>query len=237
MEKPLARSGRPRLAGQTYQPGVARARLVAVSRRALHHARSAARRRRRRPLRQLPRLPRRLPDGRVSRALSSRCAALHLLSHHRAQGTDPARTAPAASATASTAATIVWRFARGTNSRRPGARRSLPRAPHCARRSLPNLARLDDAAFRALFAKSAGQAHRPRPLRAQCADRHRQFGRRRRWRARPSICSTIRRRSFAVPRSGRSAGSIAARLARRAGARRAAETDPEVLDEWNAALQ
>ena len=30
------------------------------------------------------------PDGRVPRALSARCAPLHLVSHHRAQGTHPA---------------------------------------------------------------------------------------------------------------------------------------------------
>ena len=53
-----------------------------------------------------------------------------------------------------------------------------PRARAATRRSSAELARLDDAAFRALFAKIAGQAHRPRPLRAQCADRHRQFRRR-----------------------------------------------------------
>ncbi len=58
---------RPRLAGQAHQPGVAPIRLVAVSRRDLHHARSAARRTGRRSLRQLPRLPRRLPDRGVSR--------------------------------------------------------------------------------------------------------------------------------------------------------------------------
>ena len=46
-----------------------------------------------RPLRHLPRLPRHLPDRCVPRALSARCAPLHLLSHHRAQGADPARTA------------------------------------------------------------------------------------------------------------------------------------------------
>ena len=39
----------------------------------------------------LPRLPRRLPDQRLSRALPARCAPLHLLPHHRAQGPDPAR--------------------------------------------------------------------------------------------------------------------------------------------------
>ena len=43
-----------------------------------------------RSLRQLSRLPRCLPDGGVSRALSARCAPLHLLSHDRAQGTDSA---------------------------------------------------------------------------------------------------------------------------------------------------
>ena len=43
------------------------------------------------PLRHLPRLPRHLPDRGVSRALSARCAALHFLSDHRAQGADPAR--------------------------------------------------------------------------------------------------------------------------------------------------
>ena len=57
----------------------------------LHHRRAAAGRARGRPLRLLPRLPRRLPDRRLSGALPARCAALHLLPHHRAQGADPAR--------------------------------------------------------------------------------------------------------------------------------------------------
>ena len=59
-----------------------------------------------------------------------------------------------ASATASMAATIAWRCARGTSSRRPAARRSSRRATACARRRSPSWSRLDDAAFRALFAKS-----------------------------------------------------------------------------------
>ena len=58
------------------------------------------------------------------------------------------------SATASMAATIASRPARGTSSRKPAARSNSPRAKNCARRSLAELARLDDAAFRALFAKS-----------------------------------------------------------------------------------
>ena len=43
-----------------------------------------------RPLRPLPALPRRLPDRRLPRALPARCAALHQLPDHRAQGADPA---------------------------------------------------------------------------------------------------------------------------------------------------
>ena len=42
-------------------------------------------------LRLLPRLPRRLSDGRLPGALPARCAALHFLPHHREQGSDPAR--------------------------------------------------------------------------------------------------------------------------------------------------
>ena len=47
-------------------------------------------RRRDRSLRLVPGLSRHLPDRGVSRALQARCAALHLVSHHREQGTDPA---------------------------------------------------------------------------------------------------------------------------------------------------
>ena len=42
MEKPLAASGRSRLAGQAHQPGLAAARLLAVPRRDLHDARASA---------------------------------------------------------------------------------------------------------------------------------------------------------------------------------------------------
>ena len=102
----------------------------------------------------LPGLPRRLPDRGVPAALPARCAALHLLPDDRAQGPDPARAAPARWATASMAATIASRSARGTSSRKWDARRSSPRARRCARPKLAELARLDDAAFRALFARS-----------------------------------------------------------------------------------
>ncbi len=46
-----------------------------------------------RPLRQLPRLPRYLPDEGISSPVSARCAPMHFLSHDRAQRTDSARIA------------------------------------------------------------------------------------------------------------------------------------------------
>ena len=154
MEKPLAAA-----AGLGWQGKhtnlVSRAiRLMVVPGRDLHHARSAAGCARSRSLRQLPRLPRYLPDRGLSGAVSARCAPLHFVSHHRAQRTDPARVARRSSATASMAATIAWRYARGTSSRRSAARRSCARAKRCGRLASRDLARLDDAAFRALFAKS-----------------------------------------------------------------------------------
>ena len=117
MEKPLAASGRHRLAGQAHESGQPRVRLVAVSRRDLHHRRDCRPIGRRGSLRHLPRLPRHLPDQGLPRALPARCAALHFLPDDRAQGADPARVSRRRSATASMAATIASRCARGTSSR------------------------------------------------------------------------------------------------------------------------
>ena len=87
-----ARRGRgDRLARQAHQSGQPRTRLVAVSRRDLHHAALSARPAARGPLRLVPRVPGRLPDRRLPNALPSRCAPLHLVSDHRAEGCDPAR--------------------------------------------------------------------------------------------------------------------------------------------------
>ena len=73
------------------------------------------------------------------------------------------------------------------------ARARTGRARAARRRGVPRAVR-----------EVAGQAHRPRPLRAQCADRDRQFGRRQRSRRRPSGCSMMPRRWCAARRSGRS---------------------------------
>ena len=95
-------------------------------------------------------------------------------------------------------AVCPWnKFAQAGREAKLAAREEL-RAP-----SLADLARLDDAAFRAHVHQIAGQAHRPRPLRAQRADRDRQLRMMRRWPPRPSACSTTQVRWFAAPRYGR----------------------------------
>ena len=115
----------------------------------------------------LPRLPRHLPDRRLSGAVPARCPPLHLLPHHRAQGPHPARVPRARSATASMAATTASPSVPGTSSRkRPdemklaarddlaapplaelaGARRCrLPRALSRARRSSASAATASSA--------------------------------------------------------------------------------------------
>ena len=52
------------------------------------------------------------------------------------------------------AATIALRFARGTSSRKPGREAKLAAREALRAPTLAELARLDDAAFRALFSKS-----------------------------------------------------------------------------------
>ena len=86
MEKPLAAQSGAWLAGQAHQSRLARVRLMAVHRLDLHERSDRARRARAGSLRGLPALPRCLPDRRLHRSLSDRCARVHLIPHHRAQG-------------------------------------------------------------------------------------------------------------------------------------------------------
>ena len=106
-----------------------------------HRPRPGAGRAAARHVRELHRLPRRLPHRRAARALRARRHALHQLPDHRAQGRDPGgRSAPASAATSS-AATSARTSARGTASgaQRGGARVRAAR-PGCWRRTSDALA-------------------------------------------------------------------------------------------------
>ena len=185
-----------------------------------------------RPLRQLPRLPRRLPDRGVSRALPARCAALHLLPHHRAQGTDPARAAPADGQ---------------PHLRLRRLPRGLPLEQVCAGRPRGEARRARDAAGAAAgragaarrrgvpraVREVAGQAHRPRPLRPQRADRDRQLRRcvargRSRTAAGRRLAAGARRRGLGARRGSIRRGSLRTQRVARA------KNDPAVRDEWAA---
>ena len=152
------------------------------------------------------------PTACVPRALPARRAALHFLPHDRAQGADRARAAPADGQPH----LRLRRLPRGLSLEQ--VRPARPRGEACARatclRSPPTLAELaalDDAAFRALFAKTADQAHRARPLRAQRADRDRQLRR---------CLACVRGRAQACRRLGAGARcrGLGARAARAAAA-------------------
>ena len=235
MEKPLA--ARPASAGRASTPTWCRANSAPGCSSARCSPRSTCR-----PttpeagsLRHLPRLPRHLPDRGVPRALSARCAALHLLSHHRAQGTDPARIAPA------DGQPHLWlrRLPRGLPVEQVRAGR--PRGQACrARGPARAAARRTGAARRRgvprAVCQDRGQAHRPRPLRAQCADRDRQLRRCRAGAARRAVARRRLARWCAARRSGRSAASTPARLAAHARLARP-ETDPAVAEEWAAAAE
>ena len=164
------------LAGQAHQPRVARIRLVAVSRRDLHDAGAAARRSRRRSLRLLPGLPRYLPDRRRFPAPykldARRCISYLTIENkgpiphefrkaigNRIYGCDDCL------------AVCPWnKFAQAGREAKLAARDEL-RAPGARRTGAARRCRVPRAVH-----QIAGQAHRPRPLRAQCADRDRQLG-------------------------------------------------------------
>ena len=234
MEKPLAQKAGHGLAGQAHQSGQPRIRLLAVPGLDLHHPGTAAGRSGSGSLRQLPRLPGHLPHQRLSRALPARCAALHFLSHHRAQGPDPARIPR------SDGQPHLWlrRLPGGLplEQIRPERARDATSAARGIERAAPGRA---GAAGRCGVSRAvpqiAGQAHRPRPLPAQCADRHRQQRRRRAGATKRTRCWTILRRWCAARRCGRCSGCCrATEFAALAAHRSSREADATVRAEWNA---
>ena len=208
---------RPRLAGQAHQSRLARVRLVAVSRRDLHHARTAAGRSRDRitaapatPASTSAR-PRRFP-----RPTGSMRGAASPTSPSSTKGRSRASFAPLMGnriyGCDDCLAVCPWnKFAQQGReaklaARDVAARAGARRARAARRRGVPRAVRQD-----------RGEAHRPRPLHPQCADRDRQLRRSDRWRRRPSGCWPTPRRWCAAPRCGRSAGSIRRGSTPRAG--------------------
>ena len=103
-----------------------------------------------RPLRRLPALPRRLPDGRLHRALPARCAALHLLPDHRAQGPDR-RALPRGHRQPHLRLRRLSRRLSVEQIRRNAHEARLSAASRKRQSPLVELLTLDDAAFRARF--------------------------------------------------------------------------------------
>ena len=119
--------GGPRRVGQEHLPAAPRARVVVLPGRDRERARPAARRAAAGPVRQLHRLPRRLPDRRAAGALRARRDALHQLPDHRGEGRDPRGARARASAATSSAATSARTCARGTGG---AADTAAPRSSH-----------------------------------------------------------------------------------------------------------
>ena len=207
MEKPLARARRPRLAGQAHQPGVAPRTAPGCS-----SARSSARC----PLPPDPpeadhcgscrRCLAHLPDRRLPRALPPRCAALHLLPHDRARGPDPGGVPRADGQPHLRLRRLPRRLP--LEQVRPGAQRTSLRAARRTDRAAPGRTRrAGRCRLPRPVHRQPGEAHRPRPLRAQRAGRHRQLGRPRAARRRAGARRTIRTPWSPTPRAGRPKGS------------------------------
>ena len=136
---------------------------------ALPHGRA-----RNRPLRHLPRLPRHLPDKRLSGALPARCPPLHLLSHHRAGRADPARIPPCHRQPHLWLRRLPGRLpVEQVRAGDPRGETQSPRRPCRSASGRPRRARR--CRIPRPIRRLADQAHRPRPLPAQHLDRHRQF--------------------------------------------------------------
>ena len=141
------------------------------------------------PLRILPRLPGRLPDRRLPRALPARCAALHFLPDDRAQGTDPGGI-PRGDRQPHLR---LRRLPRGLPVEQVRRKRRAPsarscRAPNWSRRGSPTCWRSTTPVSASCSPARRSSAIGRRPLRAQLPDRG---GQQRRCRAGRRRCGAL----------------------------------------------
>ena len=125
-------------------------------------------------LRRLPTLPRRVPDTRVRRALSARCAGLHLLPHHRAQGAYRDRV-PRGHGQPNLRLRRLSRRVPVEQIREGRARGKARRAGRERQSSSFRVVAARRCGLSRPLQRHADQTHRARPVLAQCADRRRQF--------------------------------------------------------------
>ena len=140
--------------GQEHLPAPPRARLLVLPRRDRDRPRPARRRAARRHVRHLHRLPRRLPDRGLPRAVRARRHALHQLPDDRGEGRDPGGAARGRGPPRLRLRHLPGRVpvepqAAPPRRRRPSSRGRAPRRP-----TSPELAGLDEEAFRERFRRS-----------------------------------------------------------------------------------
>ena len=225
-----------RLAGQAHQSRLARIRLLAVSGRDPDRPRPSARSAGGGPLRTMPRLPRRLSDGRVSRALPARRAQMHFLFNDRAQRPDSTGVSSGDGKPHLRLRRLPRRLPVEQVCERSGGKRNSLRAPISTRRRFAELARLDEASFRSRFAggpiKRIGRARFVRNVMIAIGNsKDRTLG--------PVAAERLEDedplvRGAAVWALGRLVS--AEELSRFASKRMRREDDPAVIEEWRDAL-
>ena len=184
----------------------------------------------------MPRLPRYLPHQCLPRALPDRRATLHFLSDHREQGSGAAPVPPRHGQPQSMAATIAWPPARGTKYAVAAREAKLVARDDLVSPPLAAFLKLDERGISDILLRLSRQAHRPRPVFAQCADRRRQQRRSRAGTLSARRCCRIRRPWWRGAAVWALSNLTGANYMRGLEARTADEPDEHVREEWRMAV-